>query len=318
MAKALYLTQHFKTPAEIQFAITERPKPKIGKGQCLVQVHSSGINMSDALGAVGYFSHAKLPRIPGRDFAGVIVEGRPDLIGKKVWGTGGAMGLSFDGAHAEFLVIPEEAIAFIPKNLSLMQAGAQTLPYVTAYYSLMKRARVKAGEKVLVIGPLGQVGHAAMWLCFWKGCQPIGLVRGDDKVKQMAALGWPALTAIPQDLQVDVVLNTVGNVLWKESYGALRPFGRMVVIAAQEGKRQVDLNLFSLYRANQEIIGINTVDIDIVQNAHLLNELKDAFQEGKLLPINVEEDAIFPIDKAGKAYQKVLEASGKRIMLKIH
>ena len=88
--KALYLTQHFKQPEDIRLAVTQQPKPLIKKGECLVQVYSAGVNASDALGAIGYFSHAKIPRIPGRDFAGVVVEGSSQNIGKKIWGTGGA------------------------------------------------------------------------------------------------------------------------------------------------------------------------------------------------------------------------------------
>ncbi|WP_316358225.1 zinc-binding alcohol dehydrogenase family protein [Candidatus Neptunichlamydia sp. REUL1] len=115
------------------------------------------MNPSDALGALGYFSHTHLPRIPGRDFAGVVIKGSPDVIGKKVWGTGGAVGIDRNGGHAEHLTLPESSLSEIPNNLSPEEAGAQTLPYTTAYYSLVSRAQIKPNEEVLVIGSINTI-----------------------------------------------------------------------------------------------------------------------------------------------------------------
>jgi len=315
--KALYLTRHFKEASEIVLPISEQPRPQIKKGECLVEVHASGVNPSDALGTIGYFPHAVLPRIPGRDFSGTIVEGSPNLIGKKVWGTGGTAGLESNGTHAEFLALPEAALAEIPKNLSLLQAGIQTLPYVTAYYSLVTRGRIEPDQSILVIGALGQVGHAAMSICSWKKCKPIALVRGADNVKKAKALGWTTVENVPSQ-PFDLILNTVGNVYWNELIQALKKFGRMAVIAAPEGKRDVQLNLLDFYRENRELIGINTVDLNFIQNAKLLNEMKPGFESGMLKPLTCDQDSIFPLEKAEFAYKMVLtKSTGKRICLQM-
>lgn len=317
--KALYLTTHFKEISQVQLSYSERPVPKPGAGQCLVKICSAGVNPSDVLGTLGYFPHAKLPRIPGRDFSGVVVEGNPKLIGKRVWGTGGAAGLDFDGTHAQFALVPESAVAEIPKNLSLLQAGAQTLPYVTAYYSLVSRAGIQPGETVLIIGALGQVGTAAMSICFWKKCKPIALVRKDADVQRARALKWNVYSALPTDLSFDAILNTIGNVQWNELLRSLNRYGRMVVIAAPEGKREAQINLLGLYRKNQDILGINSVDLDFTQSGKILNEMKSGFESGALAPLPIDPNTVFSLDDAEKAYKLVHQGSGgRRVVLHIN
>lgn len=311
LMKAIYLTSHFKNPNEIQLDIVERPKPKIQPGECLIRVHSSGINQSDAKGTLGFFSHAKLPRIPGRDFAGTVVEGKS--VGQKVWGTGGAAGIDFDGTHAEYLVLPESALAEVPNNLTLLQAGAQTLPYTTAYYGLVSRARIKAGDTVLVIGALGQVGQAAMSICKWKKCRAVALVR-ENRIEAAEKFGWEASSSIGSDF--DVVFNPLGIVYWDEALKRMKKFGRMVVIGAgPDPKAVAALPLLPLYRANQEILGINTVDLDFTANGEILNEMKPGFESGSLVPLKA--DAVFPLEQAAEAYKSVLSQSGQRVVITI-
>src|SRR6266404_4862122 len=68
-----------------------------------------------------------LPRIPGRDFAGVIVGGPPDFIGREVWGTGGDIGFTRDGSHAEYILLPRTAVALKPAPLSMDAAATAGL-----------------------------------------------------------------------------------------------------------------------------------------------------------------------------------------------
>jgi NADPH:quinone reductase len=73
-----------------------------------------------------------LPRIPGRDFAGVVVEGPAELSGKAVVDSGGDLGFRRDGSHAEFLAVPAVAVMPLPGNLSFEQAAAMGVAYITA------------------------------------------------------------------------------------------------------------------------------------------------------------------------------------------
>lgn len=327
--KALYLTQHFKDANSINITTQEKENPVFSNNQCLIKVKSSGINPSDALGTLGYFPHASLPRIPGRDFAGTIVEGRADLIGKHVWGSGGGAGINFDGTHAEYLVLADDAIAEIPNNLDLTLAGAQPLPYITAYFSLVTRAKIKKGESIGVIGALGQVGSAAMSICKWLECNPIAIVRGNEELQNAKMLGWDAIDSTTENLaeqliainngkKIDVVLNSVGNILWSACMHALEKFGRIVTIGARDGMREVSLNLFELYRSNQEIIGVDTVALNYAANAKLLNEMRPGFEAGILQPLKTSDKTIFTLEQASLAYQMAMTGSdGNRILLMI-
>src|SRR5262249_30822616 len=75
--------------------------PSLGANQVLVRVQAAGINPSDIASVEGRFPNTLLPRIAGRDFAGEVVKGPADVVGTKVWGSGGDLGITRDGTHAE-------------------------------------------------------------------------------------------------------------------------------------------------------------------------------------------------------------------------
>lgn len=325
--KALYLEEHFITPEDIKIEIKSLEIPQAESGYCLVKVISAGVNQSDALATIGYFDHAVLSRIPGRDFAGVIVDGKPEHIGKKVWGSGGAAGIEFNGTHCEYIKIPEDGIAEIPENLEMKLAGAQTLPYLTAYYGLVPRGNIKQNESILITGALGQVGFAAMSIAKWKGCNCIAVVYGEKDRQKALELGWKVvefnennladkIIALNNGKKINVVFNSIGNLLWDTYLKILAEFGRIINIGAKPGTRDASINLFDLYRANQTIIGINSVDLNYIQNAALLNEMRSGFIDGSLLPLKISEETTFNLHNASEAYKLVLAGSnGKRVVL---
>lgn len=101
-----------------------------------------------------------LPRIPGRDFAGVVEAGPVDWIGTAVWGTGGDTGFTRDGTHAEMIGVPAASLRRKPDILDFDQAASVGVNYVAAWCGL-EAAGLKAGETVLLIGAGGGVGGAA-------------------------------------------------------------------------------------------------------------------------------------------------------------
>ena len=113
--KALHITAH-SSPSSLK--PVEVPARTVGPDQVLVQVEAAGVNPSDVVSVEGRFPHAVLPRILGRDFAGRVVEGPRELLGTPIWGTGGDLGITRDGTHAELLVLPVEAVSRRPSNLT--------------------------------------------------------------------------------------------------------------------------------------------------------------------------------------------------------
>src|SRR5277367_1816390 len=113
-----------KTGSLDEIKVEDIPKPVRSAGEVLVQVKAAAINPSDAKNVLGKMHETSVPRIPGRDFAGIVVEGPSEWKGKKVFGSGGNLGFGRDGTHAEFLAVPIAALNPLPKNLNFEQAAA--------------------------------------------------------------------------------------------------------------------------------------------------------------------------------------------------
>jgi len=326
---AIVLHSNFDHTSVIDLPITQVEKPLVHDNECLIKIISCGINQSDLIGLFGYFATAKLPRILGRDFSGVIVDGPANLIGKRVWGTLGGGGIEVDGCQTEFITYPTKYLCFAPHNLDAVLAGAQTLPYVTGYYSLINRAHLIAGETVLVSGALGQVGFAAMSIAKWKNCHPIALLQGKEQMNRAAKLGWTAIDSSDDNLAqailkanngkpIDVIFNSLGNIYYPEFLACLAPFGRLITIAARNESRIANINLFNLYRNNQDLIFTNSVALNAEQNKQILDEIKIGFEQNQLVALPSHPDYIFNLEQTSAAYQAVKNGHhGMRVILKI-
>ena len=111
----------------------------------LVELHASAINPSDVKNVAGVFT-ASLPRVPGRDYAGVVVAG-DGWKGKEVWGSGAGFGVSRDGTHAQ-IVVSSDGLSEKPPNLSMAEASAVGVPYLTAVLALIHTADIQAGDSL--------------------------------------------------------------------------------------------------------------------------------------------------------------------------
>jgi len=146
--------------------------PKPGEGEALVRVKAAAINPSDIGNVAGHFKHTTLPRTPGRDFAGAVVNGK-QLEGEPVWGSGPNLGIVRDGSHAEYVVVPVETLSPKPKSLTMAEAAAIGVPFITAWASVVSAARIQPGETILIVGAAGAVGQAATQIADWKQARVI-------------------------------------------------------------------------------------------------------------------------------------------------
>jgi NADPH:quinone reductase len=147
-----------------ELQLEEIPEAAVGPDEVRVRIAAASINPSDVRNVEGKMEGTTLPRVPGRDFAGTVVEGPKELLGIDVWGTGGDIGFTRDGSHAESIVIPAEAVVAKPANLTFEEAACVGVNYVTAYEGLVARAKIQAGETLLVTGAGGGVGQAVLSL----------------------------------------------------------------------------------------------------------------------------------------------------------
>ena len=121
--------------------------PAVGGTMALVRVMAASINPSDVKNVAGAMKQTTLPRIPGRDFAGVVEAGPAEWIGAAVWGTGGDTGFTRDGTHAEMIAVPVVSLRRKPDALSFDQAASVGVNYMAAWCGL-EAAGLKAGETV--------------------------------------------------------------------------------------------------------------------------------------------------------------------------
>jgi NADPH:quinone reductase len=149
--------------------IEEQALPALQAGEALVQISASSINPSDVRQVAGRF-HSQLPMTPGRDYAGVVVEGGA-WKGKQVWGTGVGFGIVRPGAHAEFPV-PFSWLSEKPEGLSMEQSAVIGVPYLAAWQSLVDAGGLQKGERLLITG--ASCGFGATQIAHWKGATVLG------------------------------------------------------------------------------------------------------------------------------------------------
>jgi NADPH:quinone reductase len=308
------LIERFGDPSELR--PQEVPRPEPAEGEVLLEVYAAAVNRSDVLNARGSFPFTTLPRIPGRDFAGVVVEGPQELVGTEVWGTGGGeLGFIRDGSHARYLAVPRNAVVPKSETLSLEEVAASGLAYVTAGSALVELGGVSAGETILVTGAAGGVGSAAAMIARWKGARVIGAIK-DESERAMAERAGVEVTVDTSRENVtdavlaatdgggaDLVLDAVGGPLFEPAMNSLGEKGRMVVITTTPGMQHVSFNLFDFYRKGLRLFGLMTSFLDIKESAAVLRDLGPGFDVGALRAPAIAER--YPLEQAGTAYARV-------------
>jgi NADPH2:quinone reductase len=298
--------------------VEEVPTPTPGAGEALVEIKAAGINPSDVKNINGAMHGTTLPRIPGRDFAGVVVRGPADVMGREVWGTGGDVGFTRDGSHAQFILLPLAALTPKPGTLSMDAAGSAGLIFVTAWSALIGAAAMSRDETVLVIGASGGVGSAAVQIGKARGAMVIGAVRSDADVARVRDNGanktvstgsgnWiDDVRKMTDGAGADVVFDTTGQ-MFAESIELAGQSARVCVISAPaDGK--ATFNLRNLYRKELRVCGVDTRSLDVVACAKLLAAMSPDFESGKLAA-NPGEPR--PLAAASEAYEQVARGEGR-------
>jgi NADPH2:quinone reductase len=225
------------------FRETEIARPTAQAGQVLVRIHASGVNPLDTKIRDGKADHARhpLPAILGIDMAGTVEAVGAGVSGFRrgdaVYGmTGGVAGIQ--GSLAQFAAVDARLIALKPDNLSKREAAALPLAAITAWEGLVDRAGVTAGQRVLVIGGAGGVGHIAVQIAKAAGAEVYAL-DGAAKADYLRSLGATAIdraigtvedyvAAHTRGRGFDVVYDTVGGAGLDMAFKAVGRFGHVV------------------------------------------------------------------------------------------
>ncbi|UST77308.1 zinc-dependent alcohol dehydrogenase family protein [Pseudomonas siliginis] len=225
--------------AQSPLAIRHIDRPVAGKGQVLVKVHAAGVNPLDTKIAAGAGAHARqqLPAVLGLDLAGTVVEVGEAVDGltqgQEVFGMPGGIG-GAQGTMAEYIAVDARLIAVKPQTLSMREAAALPLVFITAWEGLVDRANVRSGQRVLIHGGAGGVGQVAVQLAKARGAD-VYATGSAGSLDFIRSLGATAIDYQAQSVEdyvehytagegFDIVYDTVGGSTLDASFQAVKAY----------------------------------------------------------------------------------------------
>jgi len=269
--------------------------------------------MSDVKQSKGAFPYVKTPITTGRDFAGTILEGPQELLGKRVWGSGGGdFGYRRDGTFSEYITMNRKDLNFLPDGIAFTQAAASLTPFITAYGPL-KELFHPDRKTLLVTGANGIVGSAAVQIGKWKGLKTIAVVRRDieglkESLNADHLINTSTISSLKEEIMnltegkgVDVIYDTIGSPMFKDALSLLAERGVLIEISSPLDKREVSLDLIDFYRRQLTLKGYNSISLNVDQASEIVRELTPGFASGALkMPNSVQT---FPLEDFLKAYE---------------
>jgi NADPH:quinone reductase-like Zn-dependent oxidoreductase len=324
--KAIRINEKSERIDDLKFELTDIETPRIKDGECLVEIHASGVNPSDVKALLGKMPNLTWPRTPGRDYAGLVVDGPSDLIGKEVWGTGGDLGMGRNGSHAEFNVVDAAGVRVKPKNLSMKEAGSIGVSWTCAWLGMVPGARVSSGETVAVLGANGKVGEAAIQIATAAGASVIAIERSRDDYLGYAT-GPVDVVNLEKEPNVqkaimdrtggkgaNIIMNTVGSPYFDAACNSMAKRGRQIILTTIVEENMINLRTF--YRGNYQMIGVSNMDHDNILSGTLLEDMKSGFESGAYKPYPIKPENIYGLEATREAYKIVLNGlSRDRIVI---
>lgn len=311
--------------SDATFQATELPQPTVKAGHVVVRVAASSVNTVDTMirqmGQDLPLSPA-LPAVLGMDFAGTIDavgDGVTDFVpGDEVYGCAGGLA-DLQGALAQFMLADARLIAHKPKSLSMREAAALPLVAITAYEGL-QRAGVRAGQKVLVHGGAGGVGHVAVQLAKHWGADVYATGSNPKAAHIIQSYGAIAINYKTENVAdyvaqytagagFDVVFDSVGGANLTHSFEAAALNAQ---VASTTSMLQLDLTPAHLKGLSLHVVFML---IPMLHNQKrevhgaILTELATLIDAGALKPLLDEKQ--FSFDEVGQAYARL--SSGQAV-----
>lgn len=287
-------------PAGLVYESIETPQPE--SGEVLVRVHAAAITRDELDWPI-----KRLPAIPSYEFSGVVAalgQGVNDLaIGEAVYALS-----AFDrnGAAGDYVVVSREFVALRPGTLDDVESAALPLAALTAWQGLFEHGHLVQGQRVLIHGATGGVGHIAVQLAQQCGAYVIGTVSSAN-IESAQQLGIAEIidyttTRFEEVVSpVDLVFDTVGGDRLDRSPSVVRPGGRLVSVASEPSQERAAAH------------SIEALYFVVEPNGQQLNELTKRIDAGQLRPVIA---AVFPLVDARQAFEYSLTAhkSGKIVL----
>ncbi len=313
--------------SEFKIADIARPSPQAS--QILVRIKAAALNPLDLKIRAGEAAHARhpLPAILGIDMAGIVetvgpgVEGfRP---GDEVYGmTGGVGGLQ--GSLAEFAAVDADLVALKPRNLSMREAAALPLIAITAWEGLAERTQVKAGQKVLVIGGGGGVGHIAVQMAAAAGAQ-VFAVDGGSKAEYIRSIGATPIDHAKETTEdyvarytdgkgFDIVYDTIGGKGLDAAFQAVAKFGHVVTSLGWGTHSLAPLSFKGATYSGVFTLAPLLTGEDRAHHGEILKQVASRVEAGSLMPnLDRRQFALGDVDEAYRLLES-RQAEGKVVV----
>ena len=287
--QAVQFTEHGDTDV-LEYG--DFPDPEPGRDEVVVDVKAGALNHLDIWTRRGLPGvDLEMPHIPGSDAAGVVESVGEDVsrfaTGDRVAVSAGVncghcefcrhgehslcdsyhiLGEHVRGVHAERAAVPAANLIPVPEGVDWVTAAASPLVFQTAWRMLMTKGRLTAGEKILVLGASGGVGHAAVQIADYAGAEVYATASTDEKLEYARDCGAEHVVNYEaEDFQseiyeatdgrgVDMVVDHVGPATWDDSLKSLAKGGRVVTCGATTGP-MAETNLNRVFWNQLEIIG---------------------------------------------------------------
>lgn len=296
--------RRFGGPAVLEWA-DDWPAPELGPQDVLVQVQAGGINPKDALLRRGKFSRTlargPLPRVSGLDLAGEVVgvgaAVRNFAMGDRVFGM---TNVFIGGVHAELAGLRADALARVPSTLSMVQSAAVPLAAQTALQALRDCAGLVAGQRVLINGASGGVGHFAVQIAHAMGAEVHALCSAGN-AGFVAMLGADVVHdyAVQPAHAVEARFDAVFDVFGRDEPSDFRPLlGKRGVYVSTVPKATT---LICELKARLRLDRRSRL-VQVKSNAHDLCRLAEWIEAGELKP-HIEK--IYPVARAADAHRHV-------------
>jgi D-arabinose 1-dehydrogenase-like Zn-dependent alcohol dehydrogenase len=313
------------------FEIVERDIPEPGAGKVRIKVQACGICHGDSVTKEGLFPDIQYPRVPGHEIAGVIDGIGNDVTGWKMeqrvgvgWSAGHCgycescrrgdfvtcrygqvAGISYDGGYADYMIVPTEALATIPDELSSTEAAPMMCAGITTYNAL-RNSGARVGDVVAILG-VGGLGHLGIQFAAKMGFKTIAIARGKDKEDLVRKLGARHYIDSKSQNPVEelvklggakIILGTVpSGKAMSEVLGGLAINGKLIMIGASNEPLEVSPNFFLSGR--RSVVGWpsgSSIDSQDTLSFSVLSGVRP-MTEG------------FPLERASEAYDLMM--SGK-------
>jgi NADPH:quinone reductase len=236
-------------------------------------------------------------------------------LGDKVWFCHGGLGRE-QGNYAEYNVLDERWVSLMPNSLSFAEAAALPLVLITAWGGLYDRGGLQKGQTVLIHAGAGGVGHVAIQLAKLKGARVITTVSSEEKAGFVRALGadkvilysredWvSSVLALTEGQGADLVFDTVGSVVFKESINATKHFGRIITLLGVSDSDLTEARMRNLLIGFELMLTPMLRDLDEARDKHvqILQQCALWIDEGLLRPHISHQ---FPLQQAAEAHSLI-------------